>query len=51
MGVMLSDLYPEDDWNFVFGMASLRKRTGVFSLARYDEGFYKENQQNNVNGL
>lgn len=28
------DLYPEDDWNFVFGQASTRHRVGVFSLAR-----------------
>jgi hypothetical protein len=37
---MNSDLYPEDDWNFVFGIASLIKRTGVFSIARYDENFF-----------
>lgn len=29
-----SDLYPEDDWNFVFGQASLRSRVGVWSLFR-----------------
>jgi len=29
------DLYPEDSWNFVFGQASLRRRVGVWSLARY----------------
>lgn len=28
------DLYPEEDWNFVFGMASLRDRTGVWSIYR-----------------
>ena len=51
---MLSDLYPDDEWNFVFflisyftkkkvfGEASFRKRTGVFSLARYDDNFYSQ---------
>ena len=29
-----SDLYPRDDWNFVFGQASLGERVGVWSLAR-----------------
>ena len=27
-----SDLYPADDWNFVFGQASLRHRVGVWSI-------------------
>lgn len=29
-----SDLYPDDDWNFVFGQASLKNRVGVWSLFR-----------------
>ena len=29
------DLYPSDDWNFVFGLASIVDRVGVFSLNRY----------------
>ncbi|OJV50887.1 MAG: hypothetical protein BGO31_10455 [Bacteroidetes bacterium 43-16] len=29
-----TDLYPEDDWNFVFGQAKLRNGLGVWSLAR-----------------
>lgn len=29
-----SDLYPADDWNFVFGQASLRHRVGVWSFYR-----------------
>ena len=32
-----TDLYPSDDWNFVFGMASLQKRVGVYSLARFGD--------------
>jgi archaemetzincin len=28
------DLYPNDDWNFVFGQASLRDRVGVWSIFR-----------------
>lgn len=29
-----SDLYPDPKWNFVFGQASLRERTGVWSIHR-----------------
>jgi archaemetzincin len=29
-----SDLWPGDDWNYVFGQASLERRVGVWSLAR-----------------
>lgn len=32
-----SDLYPREDWNFVFGMASLRERVGVWSIYRYGD--------------
>jgi archaemetzincin len=33
--VTMADLYPDDEWNFVFGEASLRGRVGVWSFARY----------------
>ena len=29
-----SDLYPDDNWNFVFGQASLKNRVGVWSMFR-----------------
>ncbi len=29
-----SDLYPDENWNFVFGQASLRNRVGVWSIFR-----------------
>jgi archaemetzincin len=29
------DLYPDENWNFVFGQASLEKRVGVWSLYRF----------------
>ena len=35
MGVTMTDLYPSPDWNFVFGMARIKNRVGVFSFARY----------------
>lgn len=30
-----TDLYPNPKWNFVFGQASIQKRVGVWSMARY----------------
>ncbi len=42
LGLTMTDLYPKESWNFVFGMASLRGRSGVFSFARYAPGFYGE---------
>lgn len=35
VGITMADLYPQPDWNFVFGQASLRNRVGVYSFARY----------------
>lgn len=35
-----ADLYPDPDWNFAFGEASLRRRVGVQSLARFHPSFY-----------
>lgn len=40
LAVTMEDLYPDPSWNFVFGMASLYERVGVFSFARYDPAFY-----------
>lgn len=34
IGFTAIDLYPSDDWNFVFGQASLRHRVGVWSIFR-----------------
>lgn len=35
MAVTMKDLYPGPGWNFVFGVARLKERCGVFSFARY----------------
>lgn len=39
LGITVADLYPDPSWNYVFGMASLEKRVGVYSLARYGPAF------------
>jgi len=40
--VTMADLYPDEDWNYVFGEASLRDRVGVWSFARYFPGFWRQ---------
>ncbi len=42
LGVTTEDLYPGDNWNFVFGEASPRYRVAVYSFARYDPAFWGE---------
>ena len=37
LALTTTDLWPGEGWNFVFGMASLRDRVGVWSLARYGD--------------
>jgi len=39
LGVTMEDLYPQAEWNFVFGQAKLRARVGVYSFARYRPEF------------
>ena len=33
IGVLREDIYNKESWNYVFGLASLASRTGVFSFA------------------
>ena len=42
LGITMDDLYPEPAWNYVFGEATLEKRVGVYSLARYAARFWGE---------
>ena len=37
IGLTQTDLWPGSGWNFVFGQASIHKRVGVWSLARYGD--------------
>jgi archaemetzincin len=42
VAITMTDLYPQESWNFVFGMASLSERVGVQSFARQDPAFFGE---------
>lgn len=44
LAITTVDLYPDEDWNFVFGQASLSERIGVFSMARYFPWFWNEKE-------
>ena len=37
LALTTEDLWPGENWNFVFGQASLRERVGVWSLYRYGD--------------
>ena len=37
LGLTMEDLYAGNDWNFVFGQATLSARVGVYSFARYSK--------------
>ena len=47
LAITMEDLYPNPNWNFVFGQASIRERVGVFSFARYNPEFYGERRRSN----
>jgi archaemetzincin len=51
LGVTMADLYPDPAWNYVFGMASLAERVGVYSLARYGPAFNHEPDDPTVQAL
>jgi len=40
--ITMDDLYPGDNWSYVFGWAMYQARTGVFSFLRYDPSFTGE---------
>jgi archaemetzincin len=42
LGITMADLYPDPNWNFVFGQASLRERVGIYSFARHEPKFSGE---------
>jgi len=42
VGITMEDLYPDPAWNYVFGQASPRDQTGIYSFARYDPLFWRQ---------
>lgn len=38
MAVTMCDLYPKPEWNFVYGLARLTQRVGIFSFVRHTPG-------------
>lgn len=51
LGITMADLYPDPAWNYVFGMASLKQRVGVYSLARYGPAFNHEPDDDSAEAL
>lgn len=40
VAVTMSDIYPDESWNFVYGQARMGEHVGVYSFARLDPLFY-----------
>lgn len=40
LGITMTDLYPGEGWNYVFGQAAPRSGVGVYSFARYTPEFF-----------
>ena len=51
LGVTLTDLYSLTTTTYVFGQASIKNRTGVFSFARFDPAFYDDPRPADVETL
>ena len=51
LGVTLKDLFSNTTESYVFGQASVRNRTGVFSFARFDPAFYDDPRPADVETL
>ena len=47
LGITMQDIYPEQNWNYVFGWASFKQRAGVFSFIRFDPTFWGEKRKKN----
>ena len=46
LGITNTDIYPNEDWDFVFSYANIPDRVGVHSFARYEDQETKENNEN-----
>ena len=51
IAITMTDLYPNDQWNFVFGQASIKNRVGVFSFARYHPSWHGGKADENTERL
>jgi archaemetzincin len=51
LGITLTDLFSNTTPSYVFGTASIRNRTGVFSFARFDPAFYDDPRPADVETL
>lgn len=51
LGVTLTDLFSKATTSYVYGQASLKNRTGIFSFARFDPAFYDDPRPADVETL
>ena len=48
VGVTMSDIYPRDEWNFVYGLANCMDGVGVFSFRRHYDELVEERLSNEL---
>lgn len=51
LGITLTDLFSNSTPTYVFGQATIKNRTGVFSFARFDPAFYDDPRRADVETL
>jgi len=51
LGITLEDIYPGEEWNFVYGQANMLERAGVFSFARHSPLFSEGVHATDADGL
>lgn len=49
--ILFDDIYSCAEWNYIFGLANLEARVGVFSFARYNPLFFDEDPPPNLKEL
>lgn len=48
LGVTMRDLYPDENWNFVYGEAQIHNKIGLFSLCRHVDEWWKFRNYNQI---
>ncbi len=51
LGITLTDLFSQTTDTYVFGQATIKNRTGIFSFARFDPAFYDDPRPTDVKTL
>jgi len=48
LGVTMYDLYPQDNWNFVYGEVEISEKVGLFSMCRHVDKWWNYNSYSEI---